>query len=104
MIKRSIEFRFATGKRAAEDTRLWQEVSFSGLSIFRINVPLVYYYKALYGHGGLSKDLWKMEKAELDNYFNLFKMKSIGLMLLICAINFSLVKYIRRVLISFMRS
>jgi glycosyltransferase involved in cell wall biosynthesis len=104
MLRRNIPFRFTPDKRAAEDTFLWQQVSFSGLIIVRINLPLVYYFKPLYGHGGLSSQLWTMEKAELSNFILLFKSRSISVLLLISAMIFSIVKFIKRIALTFFRN
>lgn len=100
MLKSDIPFRFATGKRAAEDTLLWQQASFSGFLVVRINVPLVYYFKALYGEGGLSSELWKMEKGELHNFITLFQSGDINFVLYIAAVIFSILKFVRRLIIT----
>ena len=104
MLKSDIPFRFATGKRAAEDTLLWQQISFSGFLVVRINVPLVYYFKALYGEGGLSSALWTMEKGELHNFNTLLKTDNINFVLYISAVFFSILKFIRRSIITLMKS
>lgn len=104
MIKRDIPFRFKKGKRYAEDFLLWQEIIFNDLKIVRIELPLAYVHKPLYGTSGLSKDLWNMEKGELDNFIYLYNAKKINFISFMFAILLSLLKYFKRVLISFIKS
>lgn len=68
MLKRSIQQRFAKGKRYSEDYLLWLEIMFAGHRVAKIDLPLAYLYKAPYGEGGLSAQLWKMECGEIDAY------------------------------------
>ncbi|MES1981385.1 MAG: glycosyltransferase family 2 protein [Pseudomonadota bacterium] len=97
MLKREIGLRFAPGKRFAEDLYLWQQIAYAGFLIVRIEAPLVYYYKALYGADGLSARLWDMERGELENLSTLYRDRTIGRTLSIAASLFSLVKYCKRV-------
>lgn len=100
MLKNVDYFRFSVGKRYAEDLYLWQQIAFSGYSVLRIEVPLVYYFKELYGKGGLSAKLWQMEKGELSNIIELKKSNTIGLYLFVLAIIFSFAKYLKRMVLS----
>lgn len=100
MLRNEIPFRFSEGKRCAEDFYLWQQVAFSGFPIVRIEAQLVHYYKALYGKGGLSAQLWKMERGELSNFLALYQAGSINWLLLIAAICFSILKYAKRQIIT----
>lgn len=100
MLKNEIHFRFAAGKRCAEDFYLWQQVAFAGFRIVRIEVPLVHYYKALFGEGGLSGQLWKMEKGELSNFVALYRAGSINWMLYMAATGFSITKYVKRLVVT----
>jgi len=104
MVKRNINYRFKNGKRYAEDIMLWLQIAFSGAKVVRMEIPLAYVHKPLYGHSGLSSDLWKMEKEELLNYFALFKGEKIGVSLLSVAALFSFIKYIKRLLIIFLKN
>ena len=103
MLKSEIPFRFKKNKRTAEDLLLWQQASFAGLLVTRINVPLVYYFKSLYGVGGLSSDLWKMEKGVLSNFIILFRSGEINIFMFIFAITFSFLKFLRRLIFTFIR-
>ncbi|MBY0576046.1 MAG: glycosyltransferase family 2 protein [Gallionellaceae bacterium] len=102
MLKNEIPFRFADGKRYAEDAYLWQQIAFARLPMVRIEAPLVNYYKALYGESGLSAQLWKMEKGELSNFVALYRAGSINWLLFIAATIFSVLKYVKRLVATWM--
>lgn len=100
MLKNKIPFRFTAEKRSAEDFYLWQQVAFAGFPVVRIEAPLVHYYKALYGEGGLSARLWKMEKGELENFAALYQAGSINGLMFIAATTFSIIKYVKRLIVT----
>jgi len=100
MLKRDISFRFQEGKRCAEDLLLWQQIAFAGLQVMRLEIPLAYVYKHLYGVGGLSAQLWQMEKGELSNFTFLYRTGSIGTLLYAVSFTFSLVKFMRRLFVT----
>lgn len=102
MLKREVPFRFAKGKRFGEDFYLWQQIAFSGLPVVRIELPLAYVYKKLYGEGGLSAQLWEMEKGELDNFICLYKSGVLNGCLFVIACLCSLLKFLKRIIISFL--
>lgn len=97
MIKRDCNLRFHRGKRYAEDFFLWQQVAFSGAKVVRIEMSLAFVHKPKYGDGGLSSHLLAMEKAELNNFYQLLKMDNIGLFLYLISSVFSLIKYLKRI-------
>lgn len=96
MLRRDLPYRFQEGKRYAEDALLWQQVAFSGLGIVCLRAPLAYLHKARYGAGGLSSEMWAMERGELANLVEHYKAGKIGIPLLLLAGMFSLIKYARR--------
>lgn len=96
MLKRDMPFRFQNGKRCAEDLFLWQQIAFSGLQAVRLESPLAYVHKPLYGAGGLSAQLWEMEKGELSNFIALYREGHINSLLWIIATIFSMIKFIKR--------
>lgn len=100
MLKRELSFRFLAGKRCAEDFFLWQQIAFAGLQVVRLESPLAYVHKPLYGAGGLSAALWRMEKGELANFMYLYREKKIGLLLTFTSVLFSLLKYLKREVVS----
>ncbi len=99
MLKRDIPLRFDDNKRYAEDIYLWQQAAFAGLRIMRIETPLAYVHKALYGGGGLSGQLCKMEKGELSNFVALYQAGCINWLLFVIATGFSITKYVKRLTI-----
>lgn len=102
MLNSRIPFRFPNERRYAEDAYLWQKIAFSGLPIVRIEAPLVQYYKALYGEGGLSAQLWRMEKGELRNFMALYRAGGINFILFIVAAAFSILKYVKRLAVTWL--
>ena len=104
MIRADLPLRFPLDQRAAEDTFLWQKASLAGFTIIRINVPLVYYFKSLYGAGGLSKQLVKMELGELGNFIALFNAGDINFIIFLSASIFSLLKFLRRCFLTYVKN
>jgi hypothetical protein len=62
-------------------------------------LPLVKIYKGLYGETGLSSHLWAMESSELQNYIQIYNTEGIGLSELMFLEAYSLLKYLRRLVI-----
>jgi glycosyltransferase involved in cell wall biosynthesis len=100
MLKRDIPFRFQEGVRYLEDILLWQQIAFASLQVVRIESPLAYVHKPFYGAGGLSAQLWMMEKGELNNFVILYDEGSIGFLQYAAATLFSLIKFIKRLLVT----
>lgn len=96
MLKRDVPFRFQEGKRVAEDVLLWQQIAFAGMQVKRIESPLAYVHKPLYGVSGLSAQLWEMEKGELENFIFLYQAGTISLPLCTVSGCFSIAKFIKR--------
>lgn len=99
MLRRDVNQRFVTGQRYMEDHMLWLELVCSGGVVTKLSAELAAIYKSPFGAAGLSAQLWPMEKSDLSNYarlygsgcINLFEWLSLGL--------YSLLKYLRRLLI-----
>ena len=100
MLKRSLPLRFEEEKRHAEDYYLWLQAVCSGYRVARLDIPLASLYKAPYGEAGLSADLWAMEKGMQDVFCRLHQNGRLGAMKAWCFRLFSLVKYVRRVLVA----
>jgi len=96
MVLRRLPLRFDPSRRYIDDHHLLQQMVFAGFEIALIKKPLVVVYKALYGEGGLSGDLWYMEKADLRNYVELRRRRQIGHMTLCALLSLSLLKFCRR--------
>lgn len=103
MLKSNIDFRFKDGKRCAEDLFLWQQISFGGLKVVRLECPLAYVHKAKYGDSGLSAQLWKMQRGELDNFSAIYRAGHIDIFLYIAATLFSVLKFFKRLFVSKLR-
>jgi glycosyltransferase involved in cell wall biosynthesis len=96
MLKRGLPFRFAEDRRHMEDHLLWMQAAFAGYKLARLDAWLSFMYKAPFGEKGLSAQLWKMEKAELDNYRRLFRADAISAPATLALWGWSLVKFARR--------
>jgi len=97
MLRRDILQRYPDSKRYSEDYQLWLEICCAGLKCYRADYSLSFLYKAAYGQSGLSANLWKMEKGELDSYQSVFKQGHIGSVERFLLLVWSLLKFIRRV-------
>ncbi|TKH02932.1 glycosyltransferase family 2 protein, partial [Peribacillus simplex] len=73
IVKREIPYRFDPNKRFSEDYLLWAQIFLNGNKICLIEKPLAYAYKDGFGIGGLTGQLWKMQKGEIETYKRLKK-------------------------------
>jgi glycosyltransferase involved in cell wall biosynthesis len=103
MLKRELPQRFLPGRRHVDDHLLWLQIVLSGHAFNRLSAKLAYTYKRPYGQSGLSGQLWKMEKAELDNYWILRRQGHIGLPAALALSAWSLAKFLRRLLLVSLR-
>ena len=99
MAKNVSDIRFVPGKRYSEDYLVWLEFCFKYGGAL-INQFMGASFKPFYGVGGLSQSLWKLEKGELENYKLLDQAGIISPGIAFLASGFSLIKFIRRVLIT----
>lgn len=96
MLRRCVSERFAGGKRGSEDFLLWvQVVAHHGPAAF-IDLPLAFLFKPRYGAAGLSGDLWRMYRGELDSYGRLRKAGILGPPGWLAVVAWSWVKFILR--------
>ena len=86
-----------------EDHLLWLEIALSGIDIFRLEHALCHQYKAAFGDGGLSAQLWKMECGELENYRMLAARGLISRPVAFALYALSLLKYCRRLVLKSIR-
>lgn len=103
MIRREVPYRFLPDRRHVDDHLLWLQLVCAGFPFMRLSARLAYTYKAPYGESGLSSQLWKMEKAELENYWILRRDGCIGTLAALGISFYSLAKFLRRVLFVSMR-
>jgi len=99
MLKRDCQLRFNPLMRYSEDYDLWLRVISSGGQASYLNKQLAYIYKPEWSEGGLSGNLWAMQVGECKSLFNVYKQKRISLLVLIVVEVFSIIKFIRRILI-----
>ena len=98
MLKSNLPLRFRELQRYSEDALLWQQLALAGVEMVRLETSLLRLHKAPYGDSGLSAQLWSMECAEINNFRIHYKNKKIGIGLLLIAIIFSVLKFLRRIL------
>lgn len=87
-----------------EDHLLWMEIALSGACLVKLDAPLTVMGKEAFGAGGLSAQMWQMEKGDLQNYWYLRRMGHIGLLAALFLSAFSLAKYLRRLIIVGLRA
>lgn len=96
MLRRDIPHRFATGKYHSEDYLLWLEIVCAGHRAYKLDKPLAYIYKAEFGEGGLSAQIWSMQKGELDTYRRLRRSKFVSPLVYLLLQLWSWVRFLRR--------
>ncbi len=96
MLRRRVSERFTSGKRCSEDFLLWvQIVANHGPAAF-IDLPLAFLFKPRYGAMGLSGDLWRMYRGELDSYSQLRQDNIMGSASWLIVVVWSWAKFIQR--------
>ncbi len=103
MVKNVPHIRFIPGKRYSEDYLIWLEYCFRYGGAL-LNVYMAASFKAFFGEAGLSGNLWKIEKGEMENYQILREKKLISYPLSLAAQFFSFLKFVRRMIICICRS
>lgn len=99
MLKRNLGFRFEPAKRCSEDYLLWLSMVLRGHIAYRFEAVLAYLHKEHFGEGGLSGQLWAMERGELDAYRQVYNEKLLSALSLAALSSYSLIKFVRRVLV-----
>lgn len=103
MMRRDLPFRFTLGKRYAEDYLLWLRIALNGHDAWRLEVPLAFCFKPLYGSGGLTNNLWEAEIGVLDTYKRICQDELISYVSYYGLALFSLLKYLRRMVLVYFR-
>lgn len=99
MISNKCRQRFSSSMRFMEDYQLWLAIVANGGKLVRLNSELACIFKPAFGSSGLSSHLWEMEKGELRVYFSIAKENFLVAFLLPGLLMYSLIKFLRRVLI-----
>ena len=98
MVRHDVGVRFEPTKRHSEDNLLWLTILLHGSLGYRFPQPLVRFYKPLYGAGGLSRELWKMQLGQLDTFRRVRNTGLIGPATYAGVSAFALLKFARRAL------
>lgn len=96
MLRRALPFRFDPAFRRSDDYLLWLSIVHGGHEAWMLESVLAYSFKAAYGEGGLSGDLWAMEKSELAVYGRLARQGAISPLSQALLTLYSLLKHLRR--------
>jgi glycosyltransferase involved in cell wall biosynthesis len=99
MLRRDIPLRFPSG--LSEDYALWLQALHLGMHFGKIEAPLAYHFRKEFSSGGLSAALAKHELYELKRLCKYLPRYPVRITL---AIFFSLLKFIRRVILRLYRS
>lgn len=103
LIRSELSFRFTAGRKYSEDYELWLRVVASGMPVYKIDLPLVSYYKPYFGESGLSSNMLAMSKGEIETFLTLAHEQLISRKLTGVAISFSGLKSLRRIIIARLR-
>jgi glycosyltransferase involved in cell wall biosynthesis len=95
MLKRDCQLRFNPLMRYSEDYDLWLRVISSGGQVSYLNKQLAYIYRPEWSVGGLSGNLWAMQKGEIKAFFNVFRDKKTLFPIVLLAGLFSWLKFLR---------
>lgn len=98
MIKKDVPFKFPEDKRHREDYLLWLRLILNGYEGWRLNIPLGFVYKAFYGMGGATKNIFKAEIEELKCFKTIRSEGLIGYPVMFGVMLFSVLKFMRRIL------
>nr|WP_175801935.1 hypothetical protein [Burkholderia anthina] len=101
MVRADIAARFDERKRHAEDYfMLLQLVLVERGGAYLFDMPLSHVYKAQFGAGGLSGQLWKIQQGEQHNYRHFYRTGAIsgGEWCVYAVLSFA--KYLRRCALS----
>jgi glycosyltransferase involved in cell wall biosynthesis len=99
MVRRDVRHRFVENQRHMEDHMLWLQVLMNGGCVVKLDSELAAIYKEPFGTRGLSAQIWLMERGELGNYRRLFAAGFIKSHEFAMLCVYSLLKYIRRLVI-----
>lgn len=98
MLRREVEERFSADKRYSEDYLLWMQIVAHHGTAACIDLPLAFLYKDRYGVSGLSGNLWRMQRGELDTLARLRRASTIGAPLWLACSLWSCAKFGRRLI------
>jgi glycosyltransferase involved in cell wall biosynthesis len=97
MVRRCLENRFLSGRRFMEDHFFLMEVSAAGLKLAKADTQLAYIFKPIFGESGLSADLMRMQRSELENYSLMQRAGHLSVGSMLVLKGYSWLKFYRRV-------
>jgi teichuronic acid biosynthesis glycosyltransferase TuaG len=100
MLKRALPFRFEPKKIYSEDYLLWLTIILSGYETWRLESALAFSFRPEYSPGGYSGALYAQERRELSALRLLHKKGLLSMVVYWLVSALSLIKYLRRQLIS----
>jgi hypothetical protein len=104
MLRRDVPLRFDPQHRYAEDYNLWLRLAYEGFQLWTLPATLAFSFKEDFGEQGLSANLWRMERGELDALVMLFRCEKISIAELIGSCSWSLLRFVRRLALSGLRA
>lgn len=96
MLRRDIPYAFSRGRRFGDDYLLWLQICLAGERCVHIRAPLLFRFKHYYGDGGLSGNLWSMERGELEAFWQVCQSGSLAKVFFPLLASYSLSKYLIR--------
>lgn len=104
MLKQNISLRFPLNMNYAEDGYLWAQITCNENSRCYISPALLSFsYKADFGEGGQTKNLIAMEKGEMKIISLVCKLGKFNFLTKMLAFSWSMIRFFRRVLITYSR-
>ncbi|CUS99730.1 Glycosyltransferase involved in cell wall bisynthesis [Candidatus Kryptobacter tengchongensis] len=100
VLRKDLPFRFESNLKFSEDYHLWLRIILSGNKGALLDLPLAFWFRPFFSPGGISSKLWDMEKDEIKVYLDLVQHGYVKKYCLPFLISFSLLKFLRRKLIS----
>jgi len=96
MIRRTVHLRFDESLRRSEDYLLWMRIAATYGAVYRLDTPLTFLHKAIYGASGLSSNLVPMFVGEVKAIRLLRHYHHISRLQTCSAITWSTLKFIQR--------
>lgn len=102
MLRRDLPYRFVesrwTGTYVLEDIELWLRIVLSNHQTWRLESGLTYIHKAPFGDGGLSGNLWRMERSQIRAHWLQVIERRLPIWAFLLVLPWSLFKFILRLI------
>ncbi|XBH22172.1 glycosyltransferase family 2 protein [Jonesiaceae bacterium BS-20] len=100
LLRASPELRFTDGRRYTEDYEVWLKAASINGGILLVDLPLVARFKSSYGASGLSANMLKMARGELETFVRVYNAGTISAVELALCLGWSAAKSVRRLAIT----